>query len=217
MKPRMRSSVSVVMRPPLRRRLASLPSFTARRPKVEFGQAALAAEFGDFLQDGVVHGASLGGSFVRSLAPSEPSRHFSVNHKRSHQSCGKACGRQAICCTAWRQSPSAPLHGSCSGYGFLPTANQGVGRGGQRCATQDSVEIRAPAIAECRAFCYRTRTAVSTSLRVGPRAMPAQAPLIPLAGSDVVRARSPAFSATARDIPCPASRPISATCSSSIR
>src|SRR5882757_8012956 len=35
MKERMRSSVSVVMRPPLRRRLASLPSFTARRPKVD--------------------------------------------------------------------------------------------------------------------------------------------------------------------------------------
>src|SRR5262245_55347474 len=35
MKARMRSSVSVVMRPPLRRRLASLPSFTARRPKVD--------------------------------------------------------------------------------------------------------------------------------------------------------------------------------------
>src|SRR6185437_5759921 len=35
MKPRMRSSVSVVIRPPLRRRLASLPSFTARRPKVD--------------------------------------------------------------------------------------------------------------------------------------------------------------------------------------
>jgi hypothetical protein len=35
MKARMRSSVSVVMRPPLRRRLASLPSLTARRPKVD--------------------------------------------------------------------------------------------------------------------------------------------------------------------------------------
>ena len=35
MKLRMRSSVSVVMRPPLRRRLASLPSLTARRPKVD--------------------------------------------------------------------------------------------------------------------------------------------------------------------------------------
>jgi len=31
----MRSSVSVVMRPPLRSRLASLPSLTARRPKVD--------------------------------------------------------------------------------------------------------------------------------------------------------------------------------------
>src|SRR5262245_31479288 len=35
MNERMRSSVSVVMRPPLRRRLASLPSLTARRPKVD--------------------------------------------------------------------------------------------------------------------------------------------------------------------------------------
>ena len=35
MKARMRSRVSVVMRPPLRRRLASLPSLTARRPKVD--------------------------------------------------------------------------------------------------------------------------------------------------------------------------------------
>src|SRR5262249_1404546 len=35
MKARMRSSVSVVMRPPLRRRLASLPSLTARRPNVD--------------------------------------------------------------------------------------------------------------------------------------------------------------------------------------
>ena len=35
MKARMRSSVSVVMGPPLRRRLASLPSLTARRPKVD--------------------------------------------------------------------------------------------------------------------------------------------------------------------------------------
>ena len=35
MKARMRSSVSVVMRPPLRSRLASLPSLTARRPKVD--------------------------------------------------------------------------------------------------------------------------------------------------------------------------------------
>src|SRR5262245_12337355 len=35
MNARMRSSVSVVMRPPLRKRLASLPSFTARRPKVD--------------------------------------------------------------------------------------------------------------------------------------------------------------------------------------
>ena len=35
MKARMRSSVSVVMRPPWRRRLASLPSLTARRPKVD--------------------------------------------------------------------------------------------------------------------------------------------------------------------------------------
>src|SRR5262249_48842070 len=35
MKVRMRSSVSVVMRPPFRRRLASLPSLTARRPKVD--------------------------------------------------------------------------------------------------------------------------------------------------------------------------------------
>jgi hypothetical protein len=35
MKPRMRSSVSVVMRPPLRRRAVSLPSLTARRPKVD--------------------------------------------------------------------------------------------------------------------------------------------------------------------------------------
>ena len=35
MKPWMRSSVSVVMRPPLRSRAASLPSLTARRPKVD--------------------------------------------------------------------------------------------------------------------------------------------------------------------------------------
>src|SRR6266404_553969 len=35
MKPRMRSSVSVVMRPPLRSRAVSLPSLTARRPKVD--------------------------------------------------------------------------------------------------------------------------------------------------------------------------------------
>src|SRR5262249_55386070 len=35
MKARIRSSVSVVMRPPLRRRLASLPSLTARRPNVD--------------------------------------------------------------------------------------------------------------------------------------------------------------------------------------
>jgi hypothetical protein len=35
MKLRMRSSVSVVMRPPWRSRLASLPSLTARRPKVD--------------------------------------------------------------------------------------------------------------------------------------------------------------------------------------
>ena len=35
MKARIRSSVSVVMRPPLRSRLASLPSLTARRPKVD--------------------------------------------------------------------------------------------------------------------------------------------------------------------------------------
>ena len=53
----MRSSVSVVMRPPLRSRLASLPSLTARRPKVEFGQAGLAAIVGDFLQQLLrVHG-----------------------------------------------------------------------------------------------------------------------------------------------------------------
>ena len=35
MKERMRSSVSVVMRPPWRSRLASLPSLTARRPNVD--------------------------------------------------------------------------------------------------------------------------------------------------------------------------------------
>src|SRR5713226_7864724 len=35
MKARMRSSVSVVMRPPWRSRLASLPSLTARRPNVD--------------------------------------------------------------------------------------------------------------------------------------------------------------------------------------
>src|SRR5436305_4691707 len=40
MKPRMRSSVSVVMRPPLRSRLASLPSLTARRPKVDSARPA---------------------------------------------------------------------------------------------------------------------------------------------------------------------------------
>src|SRR5262249_20369569 len=34
-KPWMRSSVSVVMRPPLRNREVSLPSLTARRPKVD--------------------------------------------------------------------------------------------------------------------------------------------------------------------------------------
>src|SRR5262249_59658253 len=35
MKARMRSRVSVVMRPPLRSRVVSLPSLTARRPKVD--------------------------------------------------------------------------------------------------------------------------------------------------------------------------------------
>ena len=42
MKPWMRSSVSVVMRPPLRNRAVSLPSLTARRPKVDFGEPGLA-------------------------------------------------------------------------------------------------------------------------------------------------------------------------------
>src|SRR5437588_4997184 len=40
MKSRIRSSVSVVMRPPLRRRLASFPSFTARRPNVDSARPA---------------------------------------------------------------------------------------------------------------------------------------------------------------------------------
>ena len=58
MKPRMRSSVSVVMRPPLRSRLASLPSLTARRPKVDFRQPGLPAIVGDFLEQLLrVHGA----------------------------------------------------------------------------------------------------------------------------------------------------------------
>ena len=40
MKERMRSSVSVVIRPPLRRRLVSLPSLTALRPKVDSASPA---------------------------------------------------------------------------------------------------------------------------------------------------------------------------------
>ena len=103
MKPRMRSSVSVVMRPPLRRRLASLPSFTARRPKVELGKAALAAEVGDFLQDCVVHGRTLGAWLLlgfrvwtarspASLGESQSSRHFFVNHKASHHNRGRYRG-----------------------------------------------------------------------------------------------------------------------------
>src|SRR5262249_28247198 len=41
MKARTRSTVSVVTRPPRRRRLTSLPSFTARRPKVDSAMRAL--------------------------------------------------------------------------------------------------------------------------------------------------------------------------------
>ncbi len=59
MKPWMRSSVSVVMRPPLRSRAASLPSLTARRPKVDFGKAGLAAIVGNFLKELLrVHGVT---------------------------------------------------------------------------------------------------------------------------------------------------------------
>jgi hypothetical protein len=40
MKVRMRSSVSVVMRPPFRSRLVSLPSLTARLPNVDSASPA---------------------------------------------------------------------------------------------------------------------------------------------------------------------------------
>ena len=51
-----------------------------------FRQAALAAEIGDFLQDGIVHGGFLVARSSRSLGRSRPpASALSVNHKRSHQ------------------------------------------------------------------------------------------------------------------------------------
>ena len=79
MKARMRSSVSVVMRPPWRRRLASLPSLTARRPKVDSAKAGLPAIVGNFLQQllGVHRSASrrfLGRSRAGGFVPSREAR-----------------------------------------------------------------------------------------------------------------------------------------------
>ena len=70
-KPWMRSRVSVVMRPPLRSRAASLPSFTARRPKVELGEAGLPAIIGYFPGQQLlgVHGNASRPLSPRSRAP----------------------------------------------------------------------------------------------------------------------------------------------------
>ena len=85
MKPRMRSSVSVVMRPPLRRRLASLPSLTARRPKVDSARphwrqkSEISCRMASFMAVS---------SWPVRCEPwtKRPRVEALVNHKRSHQS-----------------------------------------------------------------------------------------------------------------------------------
>jgi hypothetical protein len=94
MKARMRSSVSVVMRPPLRRRLASLPSFTARRPNVDSASPVsrqkseislrIASFMGRAFLVRLASRLSTPTLFSRTAA-SEPTVRKSVNHKTSHR------------------------------------------------------------------------------------------------------------------------------------
>ena len=95
MKERMRSRVSVVMRPPWRSRVASLPSLTARRPNVDSASpvlrqyseiswssscAFMAVRLGFPLSDA----AAFSPSKQRRIAQIRPSPCAGVNHKFAH-------------------------------------------------------------------------------------------------------------------------------------
>src|SRR5580704_9914904 len=104
----MRSSVSVVMRPPLRSRAVSLPSFTARRPKVDSASpvwrqyseiscrscwAFMMGKPGANLAPKVSSDETRVFLFLRgSVTSNEPRGRTGVNHKIAHSGSGQKNG-----------------------------------------------------------------------------------------------------------------------------
>src|SRR5580693_3649160 len=107
--PWIRSSVSVVMRPPLRSRAASLPSLTARRPKVDSASpvwrqyseiscrscwAFMMGEPGANLAPKVSSDETRVFLFLRgSVTSNEPRGRAGVNHKIAHSGSGQINGQ----------------------------------------------------------------------------------------------------------------------------
>ena len=94
---RMRSSVSVVIRPPLRKRLGQFAVIDRAAAEGGFGKPAQATEFGDLLEDLFVHDVSRP-ALMAVAAQSEPTPSASVNNKSSHWKDGQS---------GWASSPTS--------------------------------------------------------------------------------------------------------------
>ena len=219
MKPRMRSSVSVVMRPPLRRRLASLPSFTARRPKVDSARplwrqnSEISCRMASFMV------ASLGGSFVGgALRQANQVDTFRSTTKGPTRRCGTVLWASRDCARTHGHIAIRAAHGSCRWIWVLahqlPSVWAEVGSMWTRPARNCRRNGRRIAHFAMSDLSARTRRV--DIFRVAREPCRRTAPLIPLASAAHSCKITP-FSRKARDIPCRVSRPISATCSSSIR
>ena len=170
-----------------------------------FGKAALAAEIGDFLQDGVVHGRVPRWLVRRgALAQANQVDTFRSTTKGPTKLVGRACGCEILLVVRPDAMRGAWL------IQYWASAHQQL-RCGQEWAACRSRSIGFRRIANSRIW---RRTAVSTSCEREPCAARVAHPT--RGHPSFVQDRA-SFSATRESPRCRASRPISATCSSSIR